>query len=167
MMTDTRERILAYIKEKNDVQPKDIINFIGFSAPAVFRQLKKLQERGLIQKSGSPPRVFYHLPMDKNENKIDNVSGTFIVRFNLFQFGDFLTVRSHARQALLAVNEFLSKIGDWKGKIEIDFTGVKVLGPWWADEFLSTLIHKYPGQVILLPSDNPTVKASLEFVNKK
>lgn len=73
MKTDTNKKIFEFIKEKGQISPKEIISFIGFSAPAVFRQLKKLQERSLIQKSGSPPHVFYHLPMTEKERLIQQV----------------------------------------------------------------------------------------------
>ncbi|KKQ27501.1 MAG: hypothetical protein US42_C0008G0012 [Candidatus Magasanikbacteria bacterium GW2011_GWC2_37_14] len=67
MKTDTGDKILAYIRQKGQTTPKELIGFIGFSAPAVFRQLKKLQEDGLIQKSGTSPFVFYHLPMSAKD----------------------------------------------------------------------------------------------------
>lgn len=61
MRTDTRQRILAYIKEKNGVKVKEIINFIGISPQAVFRQLKKLLAEKKIVKIGTPPKVVYSL----------------------------------------------------------------------------------------------------------
>ena len=67
MKTETAEKILDYIKQKGQTTPKELIDFIGFSAPAVFRQLKKLQERRLIQKSGTAPFVYYHLPMSAKD----------------------------------------------------------------------------------------------------
>ncbi|MFA4831018.1 MAG: winged helix-turn-helix domain-containing protein [Patescibacteria group bacterium] len=70
MRTNTAEKIYKFIQEQGQTTPKKIIDFIGFSAPAVFRQLKKLQERELIQKSGVPPRVLYHLPMTPKERLI-------------------------------------------------------------------------------------------------
>lgn len=73
MKTDTNKKIFEFIKEKGQVSPKEIISFISFSAPAVFRQLKKLQERNLIQKSGNPPQVFYHLPMTEKERLVQQV----------------------------------------------------------------------------------------------
>src|SRR3989339_1710156 len=63
MKTDTAQKILEFIKKQDRVTPKEIINYIGFGAPAVFRQLKKLQKLNLIQKTGSSPRVFYHQSM--------------------------------------------------------------------------------------------------------
>lgn len=67
MKTDTANKILGFIKQKGQATPKEIIIFIGFSAPAIFRQLKKMTLSGLIQKTGTPPKVFYHLSMDKKE----------------------------------------------------------------------------------------------------
>jgi len=82
----------------------------------------------------------------------------------LKRFGDFLSSRPAGREAWLSAKAYtLDKI-DPKEKIEVDFSGVKVLTPSWADEFISTLAREYPGQIILLPSDNASVKASLEFV---
>lgn len=49
-------------------------------------------------------------------------------------------------------------------KIDVDFSGVQVLTPSWADEFITPLLRDYPGRVILLPSDNATVKAALEII---
>lgn len=70
MKTDTGQKIFEFIKEKGQVPPKEIISFVDFSAQAVFKQLKKLQTRGLIAKTGKPPRVYYHLLM-KNKETIE------------------------------------------------------------------------------------------------
>lgn len=70
MKTNTGQKILEFIRERGQTPPKEIINFVGFSAPAIFRQLKKLQRQNLIQKTGTPPKVFYHLLMDKKQKLI-------------------------------------------------------------------------------------------------
>lgn len=86
------------------------------------------------------------------------------MKIELQKFGEFLTSRPAGREAWLSAKAYtLGKINP-KEKIEVDFTGIKVLTPSWADEFISTLAREYPGQIILLPSDNASVKASLEFV---
>jgi len=72
MKTNTDKKILKFIKERGQVAPKDIIEFIGFTASAVFRQLKKLQNQKKIQKSGTPPHVTYHIPMTQKEKIIQN-----------------------------------------------------------------------------------------------
>ena len=86
------------------------------------------------------------------------------MKIELQKFGEFLTSRPAGREAWLSAKAYtLDKISSQE-KIEVDFTGIKVLTPSWADEFISTLAREYPGQIILLPSDNASVKASLEFV---
>lgn len=84
----------------------------------------------------------------------------------LKRFGDFLSSRPAAREAWLASQAYILKDVKPNEKIEVDFSGIKVLTPSWADEFISALFKEYPGQTILLPSDNASVKASLEFVIK-
>lgn len=59
MKTDTQQRILAYIKENNEVRAKEIIKHAGFSPQAVFRHLQKLLQSGQIKKTGAPPKVYY------------------------------------------------------------------------------------------------------------
>lgn len=75
MKTKTGEKILGFIKTKKSVAPKEIIKFIGFGAPAVFRQLKKLQNKKLIIKTGKPPMVFYHVYMNKKDSQYQDVLG--------------------------------------------------------------------------------------------
>lgn len=59
MTTKTKARILAYLKEKKQATAKEIIEFLGLSPQAVFRQLKQLRVQGLAAKAGLPPKVFY------------------------------------------------------------------------------------------------------------
>ncbi|KKQ27500.1 MAG: hypothetical protein US42_C0008G0011 [Candidatus Magasanikbacteria bacterium GW2011_GWC2_37_14] len=89
------------------------------------------------------------------------------MKLELKKFGTTLSSRPSAREAWLSAKAYI--FGDKKPdeKIEVDFTGVQVLTPSWADEFISSLIQEYPNSVILLPSDNASVKMSLEFVSKK
>lgn len=62
MKTDTFHKIFGYIEQKKEATAKDIIAYLSLTPAAVFRQLKKLLEKGLIVKTGHPPKVFYHLP---------------------------------------------------------------------------------------------------------
>lgn len=66
MKTNTKVKILAYIKQNKAVTAKDIVLFSKISPQAVFRHLKKLLEMGQIVKVGTPPRVAYYsrLPTD-------------------------------------------------------------------------------------------------------
>ncbi|OGH72003.1 MAG: hypothetical protein A2921_00635 [Candidatus Magasanikbacteria bacterium RIFCSPLOWO2_01_FULL_43_20b] len=164
MKTDTSQKILDFIKKNRQASPKKLVNYTGFGAPAIFRQLKKLQNRGLLAKTGKPPRVYYHLPLEKNLPKINNVSEALSVTIHLKKFGRFLSARPYGQQTWLALQPLLAKKISGKEKIFIDFAGVQVLCPGWADEFISSLKKRYPKQVVLLPSNNASVKMSLEFV---
>ncbi len=59
MKTNTKQRVLAYIKENRQVSAKDIVTYFGLNATGIFRHLSSLVSQGLIIKEGKPPRVFY------------------------------------------------------------------------------------------------------------
>ncbi|MEK7586918.1 MAG: hypothetical protein AAB453_03565, partial [Patescibacteria group bacterium] len=55
-------------------------------------------------------------------------------------------------------------------ELEVDFFGVLTLSPYWTDEFLSPLLNQLGDRLILLPSDNLSVQATLKIlveVNKR
>ena len=78
MKTDTQQRILAYIREKKQVQPKDIVKYFGFNATGIFRHLKKLINRGQIIKQGKLPEVFYLPVNNQNKKYLENEQATII-----------------------------------------------------------------------------------------
>jgi DNA-binding Lrp family transcriptional regulator/hypoxanthine-guanine phosphoribosyltransferase len=61
MTTDTSAKIIEYIKANGQATAKELINHVGLSPQAVFKQLKKLLEKNQVTKIGKPPKVFYHL----------------------------------------------------------------------------------------------------------
>lgn len=61
MITKTRDRIVLYLKQHRETTAHELRNFLGIGGPALFRQLKKLQNEGVITKIGKPPKVFYFL----------------------------------------------------------------------------------------------------------
>jgi hypothetical protein len=81
------------------------------------------------------------------------------------KFGITLVSRPSGKEAWLAFQPVLNQIPE-KEKIDVDFEGVVVLTPSWADEFLTPLYGKYPGRVELQNTDNPSVKATLEILKK-
>jgi hypothetical protein len=88
------------------------------------------------------------------------------MRIELKKFGTVLTSRPAGKEAYLAAKAYsLPKDGD--EKIEIDFSGVMVLTPSWADEFFAPLFEQFGERVSLLPSDNSSVKATLEILKRK
>jgi DNA-binding MarR family transcriptional regulator len=82
MKTKTAEKILEFINQQGQVSPKKIIEYIGFGAPAIYRQLKKLINLNLIQKSGIPPHIVYHPPMTEKEKIIYNAKNWVTETYN-------------------------------------------------------------------------------------
>lgn len=92
------------------------------------------------------------------------LSYIFKMRMELKKFGQILSSRPAGREAWLATKAYFDFPKNKEEKIEIDFDGVSVLSPSWADEFITPLKKKYPGQVVLLSNNNPTIKATLEII---
>jgi len=61
MNNDTKNVILAYIKEKGAVAPKELLSVANIGPRAIFKQLKNLLDKGLLEKTGQPPKVYYRL----------------------------------------------------------------------------------------------------------
>ena len=51
-------------------------------------------------------------------------------------------------------------------ELEIDFSGVLTLSPSWTDEFLSPLLERLDERLVLLPSDNLSVQATLKILQE-
>ena len=84
----------------------------------------------------------------------------------LKKFGDILTSREAGREALSAFLPTLNslEVGE---EITIDFQGVSVLTPSWADEFMRPILKKYTNKISLINDTNPSVQAALRFANPK
>lgn len=85
------------------------------------------------------------------------------MKIELQKFGTILTSRPAGREAALVVQAYF-KPHTAQEPIEIDFTGVKVMTPSWLDEFLQGLRAAFGDRVHCLPSDNATVRASLQAI---
>lgn len=70
MRTQTSTKILASIEKKGQVSAHELIKVLGISRTAIHRQLKNLLLRGLIEKKGRPPIVFYTIPSLAAGNKV-------------------------------------------------------------------------------------------------
>ena len=91
------------------------------------------------------------------------------MRILLKKFGDLLLSRELGSEALKAFQPTLRELSPDE-ELEIDFSGVLTLSPSWADEFLSPLFNQLDDKLILLPSDNLSVHATLKIlteVNKR
>ena len=83
----------------------------------------------------------------------------------LRKFGTTLISRQTGKEAFLAAQSLLK---DVKGDeiLEVDFDGVLTFSPSWGDEFLRPLIEQYKDKVFLKNTQNPSVQATLEILEK-
>ena len=79
------------------------------------------------------------------------------------KFGEILVSRPAGHDAYLAAKAYL--LAEKPEKIELDFSGVKVLTPSWLDEFLTPLQKELGSACVrVLQSQNPSVIASLATI---
>ena len=87
------------------------------------------------------------------------------MKLQLEKFGKTLISRELGSEAFKAFQTTLRELP--KGQeLEIDFSGVLTLSPSWADEFLSPLLSQLGDRLIILPSDNLSVHATLKILEE-
>lgn len=79
-------------------------------------------------------------------------------------FGDILISRPAGKEAFLGAKAYIFKPIKNTDSIVLDFEGVKVLTPSWADEFISGIKNSYSNKIEFINTDNPSVQASLKTV---
>jgi len=84
----------------------------------------------------------------------------------LNKFGTTLVSRPAGKEAYLAFQPTLRECKNNEA-IEVDFEGVEVLTPSWADEFLTPLFNSYKNGVSLKNTNNPSVIESLKILGLK
>lgn len=84
------------------------------------------------------------------------------MKIELKKFGTTLVSRPAGKEAWLAFQPTLNELKN-NEEIIVDFEGVIVLTPSWADEFLTPLKQKFK-QVDLINTNNPSVKATLAIL---
>ena len=87
------------------------------------------------------------------------------MKIELKKFGEILISRPAGREAFLALSAYLTKGLDKAEAIEIDFSGVKVLTPSWADEVITKIAERFEN-VKLLNTENATVQATLKTLRE-
>lgn len=87
------------------------------------------------------------------------------MKIELKKFGTTLISRQAGRESFSAFQSTLAELKP-NEKLEIDFDGVITFSPSWGDEFLTPLLMQLGDQFILLPSDNPSVKATLNILEQ-
>ena len=87
------------------------------------------------------------------------------MKVELKKFGSTLTSRQLGKEALLAIRPILKDVGDEEDLV-VDFSGVVVFSPSWADEFLTPLKEEFGDRLKFVATDNVSVKATLEFLDE-
>lgn len=87
------------------------------------------------------------------------------MKIELSKFGTTLISRELGSEALKAFQPTLRNLTD-KENLEIDFSGVLTLSPSWADEFLTPLLDQLGKRLVLLPTDNLSVHATLKILQE-
>ena len=84
------------------------------------------------------------------------------MNLELKKFGTMLISRPAGREAWLASRAYTLP-QSLRGQIVVDFSGVAVLAPSWADEFLTKLVEKYGKEAVSFAhTENPSVLATLK-----
>ncbi|MEI6650349.1 MAG: DUF4325 domain-containing protein [Candidatus Moraniibacteriota bacterium] len=87
------------------------------------------------------------------------------MKIELKKFGEVLVSRPAGREAYLAMSAYLTKDIGSDEPIEIDFSGVKVLAPSWADEVVTHICKEF-GNVSLSNTENASVQATLKTLRE-
>ena len=87
------------------------------------------------------------------------------MKLQLEKFGKTLISRELGSEAFKALQPTLRGLPK-EEELEIDFSGVLTLSPSWADEFLSPLLNQLGDRLLLLPSDNLSVHATLKILQE-
>lgn len=86
------------------------------------------------------------------------------MKIELKKFGVTLVSRPAGKEAWLAFQPVLKTVQS-NEKIIVNFDGVIVLTPSWADEFLTPLKNNFKERVELVNITNPSVEATLSILN--
>ena len=88
------------------------------------------------------------------------------MRFELVKFGEILYSRQSGQSDSGSLSLELNNLKDDE-EIILDFKGIKVLSPSWADEIITPLIERCGiDRVKLINTDNVSVQSTLKFISK-
>ncbi|HMP85140.1 MAG TPA: HTH domain-containing protein [Candidatus Paceibacterota bacterium] len=69
MKNNTKDKILEIIKKREQITINDLADFLGISRQIIHRHISYLIKKGLIEKNGTPPKVFYSINSEKSETE--------------------------------------------------------------------------------------------------
>ncbi|HAM88500.1 MAG: hypothetical protein US83_C0004G0113 [Candidatus Falkowbacteria bacterium GW2011_GWC2_38_22] len=81
------------------------------------------------------------------------------------KFGEILISRSDGREAYFAMSSSILKNVSVDEEVEIDFLGVRVLTPGWADEVVTKIAERFKN-VKLINTENSSVQATLKTLRE-
>ncbi len=87
------------------------------------------------------------------------------MKINLKKFGKILVSRPDGREAYLVMSAYITKGLSENEDIEINFSGVKVLAPGWADEVITKIARDFKN-IKLINTANLSVSATLKFLEE-
>jgi lysophospholipid acyltransferase (LPLAT)-like uncharacterized protein len=87
------------------------------------------------------------------------------MKIELKKFGTTLISRQAGKEAFAAFQPTLKELTAGEN-LEVDFDGVITFSPSWGDEFLTPLRDQLGERFVLLSTDNPSVKATIELLEK-
>ena len=87
------------------------------------------------------------------------------MKLKLEKFGKTLISRELGSEAFKAFQPTLRELSKDE-ELEVDFSGILTLSPSWADEFLSPLLNQFGNSLILLPTDNLSVHATIRVLQE-
>ena len=91
------------------------------------------------------------------------------MRIELKKFGTTLISRQSGKEAFSAFRSSITLVKQNEA-VEVDFDGVITFSPSWGDEFLTPLLNLFGNRLVLLLTNNPSVKITiklLEDINNK
>ncbi len=87
------------------------------------------------------------------------------MKIEIKKFGELLISRPAGKEAFLAAKAYTLPPVDTTDEIVVDFAGVNVLAPSWADEFLTPLRQHYSKiKILCINTENPSVSATLKIL---
>lgn len=87
------------------------------------------------------------------------------MKIYLNKFGTLLISRQAGREAFSAFHSQLKNL-EKNESLEVDFEGVATFSPSWGDEFLSPLLKQLENRLILKNTNNLSVVATLNLLEK-
>jgi hypothetical protein len=87
------------------------------------------------------------------------------MKLDIKNFGKILVSRPAGKEAFLSTKAYVLSNLAPQEEIVIDFAGVDVLTPSWADEFITQIKEQYANNKLVFANDsNPTVKETLAII---